>query len=156
MKLFLFRSDNKRMKSKRFGSIYRFWITQKRSTLPKTISRSYQIALQRPRTFRPKWKRPACDDIFFNQIKVFCFCSDNKRTKSKCFAYVTFWIKQKRSTLHQIISRPNQIALLRPRIFWAKRETLCLQNNFLWTKSKCSAFVPIVSGPNQNVLLSFR
>jgi hypothetical protein len=91
--------------------------------------------------------------IFLDQIKMFCFHSDIKRTKSKrLLRFVSFWIK--RSTLPMTISRPIQIALLRSTNFGAKRKRFASYNN--WDQIKIFAFVQIVSGPNQNIFLSFR
>ena len=77
--LFCFRSNNKQTKSKRFSFVpiisgpnqnvlfrsISFWIIQKRSFLPKTISRPNQIALLCTKIFRPKWKQFACDKNIF-------------------------------------------------------------------------------------------
>ncbi len=89
--VFCIRSDNKRTKSKVFFDLLVLGLKKKRSTctLPKTISRPYQIALLRPRIFGPQTqKRSACGKNVWDQIKMFCFCSDSKRTKSKYFAFV--------------------------------------------------------------------
>jgi hypothetical protein len=63
-------------------------------------------------------------------MKMICFSSDNKQNKSKHFAFVP------------IISEPNQIALLRPRLFGPKRKQFARIKEFF--------------GPNQYVLLLFR
>jgi hypothetical protein len=116
IKFFCFCSDTKRTKSKRFAFVpimrgpnqnvllwsLSFWIKYKRSYLPKTTSKPNQTTLFCPRIFEPKWKRSACEKNSFlpnqnvllsfrhkaDQIKTFCFRSNNKRTKSKPFALI--------------------------------------------------------------------
>ncbi len=144
IKFFCFRCDTKRTKSKHFAFVpiirgpnqnllpwsQSFWIKYKRSNLPETTFRPNQTALFRPRIFEPQRKWSGCEKTFFYQIKMFCFRSDTKRTKSKRFAFVP------------IISEPNQ--------------NLSLRSSSFWTKKKCSTLPKTISRPNQNVLLSFQ
>jgi hypothetical protein len=102
-KLFCFRSDNKRTKSKRFAFVpiisgpnqyvllrsISFWIKWKCHTLPKTISRPNQKLL----CFVPEFLGQNENDLlatqfFMYQIKMFCFRSESEQTKSKHFAFV--------------------------------------------------------------------
>jgi hypothetical protein len=110
-------------------------------------------------------------EIIFEQIKLFCFRFNNKRTKSKCFAFVP------------IISQPNQNVLLRSRQFPDQIKLLCFVPEFLGqnendllaikkilyqiknfcfrsdtkqTKSKGFAFVPIMSFDIETFVFSFR
>jgi hypothetical protein len=108
------------------------------------------------------------------QIKFFCFRCDTKETKSKRFAFVpiirgpnqdvllwslSFWIIYKRSTLPEITSRPNQIALFRPRIFEPNRNDLLARKHFFY-QIKMFCFCSDNSEPNQNLscfeLIAFR
>jgi hypothetical protein len=57
--------------------------------------------LLRTRIFGPNGNDLLAIRTFLDQIKMFCFCSDYKQTKSNCFA-----LSQN---------------------FWAKTETICLQ-----------------------------
>ncbi len=106
-------------------------------------------------------------NVFKTLENVFCTSrdADTKRTKSKRFAFVPIirgpnqnvllWIKYNCSNLPKTISRPNQTALFRSRIFEPKRKRSGCEKTF-FSKSKCFSFVPTLSGPNQNVLLSFQ
>ena len=71
--------------------------------MPQPISGPNQIGLLRPRTYGPKWKRTAFDIKKFgpnqnallpfrsqaDQIKTFCFRSDNKLRYRSDFAFVS-------------------------------------------------------------------
>jgi hypothetical protein len=55
-----------------------FCFKKKRSSLPETISRPYQIVLLRPRIFRPKQKRSAYETKFFGPNQNVLLCSDHQ------------------------------------------------------------------------------
>ncbi len=98
------------------------------------------------------------------------FCSDNKRTKSKRFAFVpiisgpnqnvlfrsvSFWITVYRNVLFCPRQFPDQIKLLCsvPEFLGQNRNDLLAIRTKFWTKSKCFAFFPIISKPNLKFLL---
>ncbi len=92
-----------------------------------------------------------CKVYFGRKSNCFAFFQIMSGPKQNVFAFVqiisgpnqklllwsiSFWIKQKRSTLPKTISRPNQIALICPRIFGPLTEMICLWYKFFGTKSK--------------------
>ena len=136
--MFCFRSNSKGTKSKPFASIYKFfyYIGTFHFASDNFLD---QIKLVRfvPEPMGQNGNKLLLIQKNSDQTKTFCFRSDLKRTKSKRFAFVpilrgpnqyvllrsiSFWIKRKRPTLPRTFSRPNQIALLRPRIFRPKRK----------------------------------
>ncbi len=108
---------------------------------------------------------------FLDQIKMFCSHSDNKRTKSKCFASICYFFGLNRNFLLCLSQFPDQIkllcfvpellgqkgnALLAENFFWYQIKMFCFRSDSKLTKSKRFAFVPIISFDIETFVLSFR
>ncbi len=89
IKMFCFRSNNMGTKSKPFASIYKFfyYIGTFHFASDNFWTKSNWFAL-----FQNLWAKTETNCFWFkknsDQTKTFCFHSDLKRTKSKCFAFV--------------------------------------------------------------------
>ncbi len=67
---------------------FSFWIKYKRSNLLKTTSRQIKLLCSVPEFLSQNGNDLLARKLFCYQIEMFCFRSDNKRTKSKHFASI--------------------------------------------------------------------